>query len=271
MIKSLLALIVTAGLYARFVEPRRIVVTRPHVAVLPPGSAFNGYRIAQISDIHMGSGITREWLSSVVQQVNAQQPDLIAVTGDFITYRAHYVAEDLIVALRGLHAPDGVVGIPGNHDYKKDGAIDKVRGVMRDSGIHDLSNTFTTIERGTDRLHIAGVDDVAARRARLDLVLAALPDDDSPAILLAHEPDFADIASPTGRFALQLSGHTHGGQIRLPFLTRHILPTHGRRYPRGLGDVWGLPLYVNQGLGTVGLRMRFRCPPEITVLTLKSL
>lgn len=270
MFKSLLALTLAVGVYARFIEPRRITVTTPTISLPRLGSRFDGYRIAQISDIHMGSGTTVEWLYAVVDRVNALAPDLIAITGDFITYRAHYVAGELIAALGKLHAPDGVVGIPGNHDYKKDGAIDAVRNVMRQSSITDLSNTYITLERGSDRLHIAGVDDVSARRARLDLVLAALPDDDSPALLLAHEPDFADIASPTGRFDLQLSGHTHGGQIRLPYLTRHILPAHGRRYPRGLGDVWGLPLYVNQGLGTVGLRMRFRCPPEITLITLQS-
>lgn len=269
MKQTLLALGVAAATYAQFIEPRRLMVTHPTIEIGRLGGRFDGYRIAQISDIHMGSGMNRARLTRIVQRVNALAPDLIAVTGDFITHRVRWNPNDLTAALQHLQAPDGVVAVPGNHDYKETGAIDIVRGVMRDCGMTDLSNRFTTLQRGVDRLYIAGVDDVAARRARLDLVLHDLPDDGNPVILLAHEPDFADLAAATGRFDLQLSGHTHGGQIRVPFLTRLMMPTYGRRYPRGLGFVDGMPAYVNQGLGMVGLRMRFRCVPEITLLTLR--
>ena len=253
--------------YALRVEPAWLdVVELP----LTPGNippAFNGYRIAHFSDIHMGDGMTRERLHEVVEIINAAKPDLIAFTGDFVTYRAPFDLDDLIVPLRALTAPDGKFAVMGNHDYRAYRPL--IRRVINESGFVHLDNRVHTIQRGENRLHIAGVESLLRRRARLDLVLKQLPRDGA-AILLAHEPDFASVAAATRRFALQLSGHSHGGQIRVPVLTRFALPSFGQRYVMGLYRPGRMLLYVNRGLGMVGLPMRFNCRPEITLITLAA-
>lgn len=261
-----------AGLlyYAARHEPDHIE-TVPLDLMLPRlDPAFDGYRIVQISDIHMGRWMTRERLESVVDQVNAQNADLIVITGDFVTKRVEAYHTDLVEPLSRLHSVDGVIGIHGNHDFYTTQTAHNVAEVMQESGIIDVNNAVHTLRRGDAALHIAGVDDVVARQARLDLTLAQLPDDDSCAILLAHEPDFIDIAAATNRFDLQLSGHTHGGQVRIPYLRAMVLPRHGRYYIEGLHRIYGMWLYVNRGIGMVTLPLRFNCPPEITVLTLRA-
>ena len=254
--------------YARAVEPYRLRITEVPVLIYDLAPAFDGYRIVHFSDIHMdGRGMTRQQLAHIVATVNAQQPDLIAFTGDFATSGRTFPLEDLTVPLSALCAPDGVVATLGNHDHHRFAGL--VRYVMHSSDILDLSNAVHVIRRGNASLHIAGVDSMLWRKSRLDLVLEQLPDD-AVTILLAHEPDFADISSPTKRFALQLSGHSHGGQIRLPLLTRFALPIYGQHYSRGTKQVGEMVLHINSGVGTVGLPLRFNCPPEITVITLRS-
>jgi len=118
-------------------------------------------------------------------------------------------------------------------------------------------------------LYIAGVDDHLTKLDRLDRVLELIPGE-GIAVLLAHEPDFADFSASTGRFILQLSGHSHGGQIILPFISKFFLPAKARKYPSGLYQIKDMYLYTNRGLGTTWLNLRYRCPPEITVIVLKS-
>ena len=151
--------------------------------------------MAQISDIHMGDWMNAERLSDVVRAVNAQSPDLIAITGDFVTQDAGSHARDLIKGLSQLKARDGVVAVLGNHDYWSDPQV--VRDVLVASGVRELENSVQTLQRGAAKLHIAGVDDIWEGRDRLDLVRAALPADGA-AILLAHEPDFADESAAAG-------------------------------------------------------------------------
>jgi predicted MPP superfamily phosphohydrolase len=256
-----------AGLaYAALIEPNWFDLTDVGVGLSGLTPAFDGYRIVQFSDVHMnGSSMTRERLQTIVALINARQPDLIVFTGDFVTERAHCLEDDLVEPLSALSAPDGKLAIMGNHDYR--GHDDMIRRVMSASGFVHLNNRVHTLVRGATRLHIAGVDSVLRRRARLDQALAQLPEDGA-AILLAHEPDFAYISSATGRFGLQLSGHSHGGQIRVPVLTRYVLPHYSQRYVRGAYMVGNMLLYVNRGVGTVGLPLRFNSRPEITLFTL---
>nr|AUN37622.1 Ser/Thr protein phosphatase family protein [uncultured bacterium] len=236
------------------------------IADLPP--EFEGYRIAQFSDLHFdGVVTTAARFRELVDAINASKVDLIAFTGDFVTKGIPYRLDDLIPPLRDLHAPDGKVAIMGNHDHRLNTAL--IRRVIHESGMIDLDNTFYTIQRGDQVLHIAGVDSLLVRQARLDLVLRQLPET-GPAILLAHEPDFANVGAATKRFAVQLSGHTHGGQIRIPLLTLLLLRNLNPRFmPRALmaGDML---LYINRGIGTVGLPIRFRCPSELTLITLRA-
>jgi predicted MPP superfamily phosphohydrolase len=243
------------------VRVEAVPLTLPRLA-----PAFHGYRVAQISDLHMGDWLDRDHLAHVAGLINAQQPDLIAITGDFVTSRPAAMAADLVAVLSTLRARDGVVAVLGNHDYS---GPDVIRRVLRESGIRDLSNTAWTLERGRALLHIAGVDDVWHEHARLDLALAAVPAVGA-AILLAHEPDFADTSAATGRFDLQISGHSHGGQVVFPFVGPTRLPPFGERYPLGRYQVGSLIQYTNRGIGMVRPHVRFNCPPEITVFTLAS-
>lgn len=255
-----------ALLYAREVETRRVEVVRLTLTLPRLAPEFDGYRIVQIGDLHLDDWTRPGRLNRIVEKVNEQRPDLVAIMGDFASYSARRLDAGLLVgALRRLSAPDGTLSILGNHDYLT--GVELVRRCVREGGVMELLNEVYTLERGEARLHVAGVDDVMEGRSRLDLILGRLPEEGA-AILLAHEPDFADVAAATGRFDLQLSGHSHGGQVRLPLFTRLILPPFSQRYTSGLYEVGEMALYTNRGLGTVHLRLRFLCRPEITVLTL---
>jgi hypothetical protein len=228
---------------------------------------FNGYRIVQFSDIHMGHWITGERLEGVVQLVNDQEPDLVAITGDFVSYVIQQIREDMITALRKLNPKDASVAVLGNHDHWM--GAENVRQMLRESGVIELANDVYTLERNGASLYIAGVDDVMAFQDRLGDVLEKLPEN-GPAILLAHEPDFADISSKTGRFNLQISGHSHGGQIVLPGIGPVIRGPLFLRYPIGKYQVGDMIQYTNRGVGTHVFRLRINCPPEITVFKLSS-
>ena len=263
------ALLAVGGLiYARGVEPR-LVEVNPVTLTLPRlAPEFDGYRVVQIGDLHLDDWTKPERLTQIVQKVNGQRPDLVAITGDFASYSAEQLdARRLVGALRALRALDGCVAILGNHDYLTD--VDLVRRCIREGGVTELVNDVRTLRRGDAALHVAGIDDVMEGRSRLDLVLQKLPESGA-AILLAHEPDFADVSAATGRFDLQLSGHSHGGQIGVPLLRRLVLPPFSQRYTSGFHEVGGMLQYTNRGLGFVHLRARFLCRPEITVFTLRS-
>ena len=263
------ALIGAGGLlYAREVEPRRLEVVRPELTLPRLAAAFDGYRIVQIGDLHLDDWSRPARLNRVAEMVNAERPDLVVVTGDFASYSARRLDTGRLVGgLRRLSARDGVLAILGNHDYLTD--VKLIRRCIREAGLTELLNAFVTLGRGDSRFHVAGIDDVMEGRSRLDLVLRGLPASGA-AILLAHEPDFADVAAATGRFDLQLSGHSHGGQVRVPVLGRAVLPPFSQRYTRGLHRVGGMLVYTNRGLGTVHARLRFGCRPEITALTLRA-
>ena len=263
------AALVGAGglLYAREVEPRRLEVVRLELALPRLAAAFAGYRVVQIGDLHLDDWSRPARLDRIAEMVNDERPDLIVVTGDFASYSARRLdTGSLVGALRRLWAPDGVLAILGNHDYLTD--VKLIRRCIREAGLTELINEAVTLERGGSGLHVAGIDDVMEGRSRLDLVLQSLPASGA-AVLLAHEPDFADVAAATGRFDLQLSGHSHGGQVRVPLLGQAVLPPFSQRYTRGLHRVGGMLVYTNRGLGTVHARLRFGCRPEITALTLR--
>jgi hypothetical protein len=193
--------------------------------------------------------------------------DLIAITGDFVTDLHPRTANDLHSALSRLRARDGVYAILGNHDYWTN--VKTIRSTLERSKIIELPNRVQTIRRGTGSLHIAGVDDYWENKARLQDVVNQLPEDGAT-ILLAHEPDFAVVSAESRRFDLQLSGHTHGGQVHFPWLGPVVLPMYGRKFPSGLYRVKDMLLYTNRGLGTARPQIRFNCRPEICVITLHA-
>ena len=273
MRKLMLSLLALAGgglwHYARHIEPDALEIN-PITLTLPNLAAeFDGYRILQVSDIHRNAWMTPERLNAWMQRASLFAPDMVVFTGDFVSRRVMYAVEDFTTAFAHFNPPDGMFAVLGNHDYDVHEAAIRLREMLAAANICELRNAVHTLRRGDAVLHLAGVDDVVARQARLDAVLDVLPADGC-AILLAHEPDFADISAPYNRFDVQLSGHTHGGQIRLPGLGSPVTPKHGRRYVVGWYKVKSMQLYVNCGIGTVSPRLRFNCPPEITVFTLRS-
>lgn len=254
--------------YVREIEPDWVAVERIDLPLPRLHRAFEGYRIIQISDLHMDSWMTPDRLRDVVGRINALAPDLIAITGDFVTHQPIAPHLDgLVPELRRLAARDGVFGVLGNHDHWTDPTV--VRAALRAAGVTELRNAARAIRRGDATLHLSGVDDHWIGAADLEPLLDRLPTD-AGAILLAHEPDFAERSAPTGRFDLQLSGHSHGGQMNLPIIGAPILPPLGRKYPRGRYQIGAMIQYTNRGLGMVRPYGRFNCRPEITLLTLHA-
>jgi len=226
---------------------------------------FDGYRLVQISDIHLGTMVKEHHLNDVVNLVNDLQPDTIAITGDFVSHRIEEFALPLLSALSRLKAKDIKVAVLGNHDHWT--SAESIRWVLKRSSFVELRNQVIPLHREQKKLYLAGVDDFLVDQDRIGNVLDLIPEY-SPAVLLAHEPDFADISAATGRFGMQISGHTHGGQIRIPLVTRFLLPPRGKKYPSGQYQLNGMTLYTNRGIGTSWLMLRYRCPPEISVYNL---
>ncbi len=254
--------------YAHDIETGWIEIVSLDLTLPRLSPAFDGYKLVQFSDIHLGTGMTPKRLTQIVELVNAQKPDAIALTGDFVTHGSMEGLEPpLVEVLSGLQPKDVGVAILGNHDHWTDPFV--VRRVIRRSGLVDLSNSTYTVERDGAVLHLAGVDDYWERLDRMDEVLARLPDEGA-AVLLAHEPDYADISAATGRFDLQISGHSHGGQVIIPFIGPLVLPSYGKKYPIGRYQVGDMIQYTNRGVGTISPAVRFNCRPEITVFTLRA-
>jgi uncharacterized protein len=243
-----------------WIEVRSVSMPLPHLA-----PAFSGYRVVQLSDIHADRWMTTDRIAKIVGQVNQLKPDLVVLTGDFVTHSAEEFSPNL-AALSQLHSVDQTLAVMGNHDAWTNSTI--VQSALEAAGVQVLNNQVAALQRKSAQLFIAGVDDVWAKRDRLDQVLAALPSEGA-AILLAHEPDFAEQSAATGRFDLELSGHSHGGQVKLPFVKR-IVPPLAYNYPIGQYKVGNMIQYTNRGVGMSGLPLRFNCRPEITVFTLKS-
>lgn len=241
------------------------------IANLP--DPFHGFRIVQLSDIHLDEFTEPYFLERAVRRINDLKADLVALTGDFVTrgsitfiarkHAAHRCAE----ILSTLTAPQ-VYGVLGNHDVAVDAAL--VTHCLTQARIPVLINSNAPIERKGTRFWLCGLEDPGTSHPDLDRAVPAKPD--GPVILMAHEPDYADtvIQHPRGPLIdLMLSGHSHGGQVRLPVLGPLILPPMGQKYVEGYFRFNQMQLYVNRGLGTVGLPFRLNCPPEITVITLQ--
>jgi uncharacterized protein len=261
-----IAILFATSVYAQGVEPRWFAIKTINVTIAGLNPAFEGYKIVQLTDLHARSAVMdRHQLERVARLANQQQPDLIALTGDYITRNAHKSEEMLTNAFSQLQAKDGIVAIMGNHDRGEDST--PIERALWAGKIRLLNNAVYSIDRQNGKLNIAGVDDVWMKRADLPKTIGQLPPMGTN-ILLAHEPDFADNAAATDRFSLQLSGHSHGGQIVLPFVPR-VTPTWGKKYINGLYHLGNMQLYVSPGVGTTGPpKARFNCRPEISVIVL---
>lgn len=239
---------------------------------LPP--SFEGFRVAQISDIHLDEFTEPFFLEEVVRHLNHLAPDMVLLTGDFITrgsltfLASQHAAHRCSEILSTLHC-ERRFAVLGNHDVGVSASM--VIAALAHAKIPVLQNRHVAIEQGNSRIWLCGVEDPATSRPNLDLAIPSAPD--GPVIFMAHEPDYADAVLEHPRSSLidlMLSGHTHGGQIRLPVVGALVLPPGGKKYPEGLFHLNNMQLYVNRGIGTVGLPFRLNCPPEITLFTLNA-
>jgi predicted MPP superfamily phosphohydrolase len=254
--------------YVTRIEPYIVTVTRVTLPVrrLPP--AFEGFTIAQVSDWHFGEWMTLDHMLGIAEQVNALEPDLVAMTGDFVSVIYRDTPQAITTALNAFHAPAGVAAVLGNHDHWTDAPTIRA-AVEAADGVRLLNNRALPLQRHGQILYIAGVDDIWEAQHDLAAALHTVPID-AATILLAHEPDYADEAAATGRIGLQLSGHSHGGQVRLPLKGALILPHLGQKYDQGHYTVNDMHLYVNRGIGMIAPYVRLNCTPEITLITLTA-
>jgi predicted MPP superfamily phosphohydrolase len=265
-----------AGVDAIGLEPNHPIVNRIEVPLRRLPAAFDLYNIAQLSDFHFDPHFSEVPIRRAVQIVNNLHPDLIVLTEDFVTapfpHRvfpnskpAAKAAEPCAKILADLCAPCGVWAILGNHDVSTD--PDRVALCLRDHGVEVLINQSTFLEKQGERLWLAGACD-SPTESDIRQTIQHVPCDEA-VILLIHEPDFADLVAKYS-VDLQLSGHSHGGQVRLPLLGAPYIPKLARKYPRGLRHINSLTLYTNVGIGTMGLPIRLNCPLEISLFTLRS-
>ncbi len=250
--------------YASLVEPRAYERTETDILIheLPP--AFDGFRIAQVSDVHHSPLVPLVDVERVVALAQSAGADMIALTGDYTTARVSYV-QPCAEALGTLHAPAGVWAVLGNHDHYTDAEL-TTRALER-AHIGVLSNAHTTITRGGDALQLVGVDDWSWGKSDFARAFDGV-DTRKPTLLLSHQPIVLDMPETAG-VSLILSGHTHGGQLRLPFVGAPVRFTGEFKYLRGHYRRDATQLYVSRGTGTVGLPIRFGAPPEIAVLRLR--
>jgi predicted MPP superfamily phosphohydrolase len=261
---------VGGSIYSTLIEPLWFDVIQIPLTLSRLPKAFSGFRILQISDIHAGEQFMPAHLGEVVEKILELKPDIVLITGDFV-YSSPMMTEEILEQTENLlariSASIPVFAVMGNHDHWWD--VARVRNMLQKANVQELVNDFFTIQKENDMLHICGVDDFYVHESKLEPILSHLPDAGC-AILMAHEPDFADKSAVSGRFDLQISGHSHGGQVVVPFLGPLVLPNFGRKYPSGLHKIGQMIQYTNRGLGMVFPYVRFLCRPEITVFTLNS-
>lgn len=229
---------------------------------------FHNYKIINLTDIHIGQWVSPDYLDGIVDYVNSLNPDIITLTGDYVSYILEGYEDALLDSFKKLEAKDGKVAVLGNHDHWNDAS--KIREILKESDIIDLSNDVYTVEKNGELLNFSGIDSCTVGMDDIDKVLEKLPEE-GISILLAHEPDFAETSSKTGKFDLQISGHSHGGQLVIPLVkTTPFRFSYSIRYPVGAYKVRDMIQYTSKGLGTNSFWLRINCKPEITLFTLKT-
>ena len=262
------------GGYALLAEPRKIELTRRVIRLpgLPPQLA--GLTAVQLTDLHHGDWVPASFLRRAVEMANDVKPDLFFLTGDYATKPGRRLLRPVVEILSGLRPEIGTFAILGNHDHKCDSAL--LRRLMGDLGFHliDNSRRFMGLDRSIsdeplDGLCIAGIGDWYCAHQDYPAALGNLPAD-MPRILLSHNPDVAEddrLVNSGLRVDLIISGHTHGGQIRLPLLGTPVVPSgYGQKYASGLVTGPVCPVFISRGLGLAVLPLRWGVPPEIAVL-----
>lgn len=251
--------------YSRLIEPYNYWISANDIFIRDLPARFEGFRITQLTDIHHSRILGLGEVQRVVSLAQQTTPDMFVLTGDYSTTYRRYI-EPCAEALSALSAPEGVWAVLGNHDHYTDPEL-TTRALER-RHIAVLNNAHTTLRRGSDSLQLSGIDDWTWNATDWTRAFSGLHPT-TPTILLSHQPSVLDFAQ-TSSVALIVSGHTHGGQIKLPFLgapARRF--TNDLKYARGLFRRGETQLYVSSGTGVIGLPLRFGVRPEIAVLRLR--
>ncbi len=261
------------ALYAGEVSRHELVIERRTIRIPGLAEAFAGLRIGQISDIHFMEFTEPFFVEHAVRELNRIRPDIVLLTGDFVSMapveksRSQDYAPIVAELLGKIECPHRY-GVLGNHDWMVNGSA--VVASLAAVGIPILHNAYLPFERDGARFWIAGIMDALSWESDLNKTVPPTAGrDKEPVVLMAHEPDILPAVARLNAFDLMLSGHTHGGQVRLPFLPPLLLPPLGERFVEGHFRMGRTQLYVNRGIGAVGLPFRFNCPPELTELTLQ--
>ena len=261
----LLAVSATSA-YSRLIEPYSYWISETDIFIRNLPQRFEGFRITQLTDIHHSRILGIEEVRRVVTLAQQTNPDMFVLTGDYSTSYRRYI-EPCAEALSGLSAPEGVWAVLGNHDHYTDPELTS-RALQRHR-IAVLNNTHTTLQRGPDALQLSGIDDWTWNAVDWPRAFYGLKSN-VPTILLSHQPTVLDFEQ-TRNVSLIVSGHTHGGQVKLPLLGAPArFATNDLKYARGLFRRGDTQLYVSNGTGVIGLPVRFGVRPEITVLRLRA-
>jgi predicted MPP superfamily phosphohydrolase len=254
----------TGYIYAFEIEPHWLAYERLQIPIKSLPEEFYGFKLVCLSDFHHEPGDGIDYLQRVVQHANRLEPDIICLLGDYVFSDAQSISA-LTGVLSKLRASEGVYAVLGNHDYWTDPEL--IRESLKKAGIYNLVNQGLLVQRADQAIYLAGLDDGWSGEPDLQAALEGAPED-APVIVLMHEPDFADEVSKSGRVDLQLSGHSHGGQIKPLFVEAPIRPEFARKYTAGHYEIGQMHLYVTRGVGTIPPRARFNCRPEITEIVL---
>lgn len=246
--------------YGSMLERHRVVVEKHEVKLALGERGPARLRAVSLTDFHFDPLYETGYLEACVSKANALKPDVVLLTGDYISRTSERI-KDLAEVLGRLQAKVGLFASLGNHDFWDDPYM--VQRALQAKGIEVLMNQHTRVSCGDGQLLIAGLNSAWSGRPSWERVASGLKSHER-ALVLMHEPDFADQLAQDERAVMQFSGHTHGGQVRLPLLGALRLPSWGKNYEAGFYDVKKLKLHVNRGLGTVHYHVRFFCPPEIS-------
>ena len=261
--------------YGYRIEPTWLELNCRDVAIAGLPTSFAGFRIVQLSDFHCGRHVTPTYLAEAVDLAQAQEPDLVVLTGDFV-HRGYKYVEAVAESLGRLSAPSGIFAVLGNHDFSVRNALgirrfrhlhSAVTRALTDRGIRVLRNEAVSLEREGTTLYLIGVQDLWSRVCDLDIAFAGLSPS-IPRIVLAHNPRTVERLAGR-RCDLMLSGHTHGGQVHLPGIGRPTLGKKARRFAAGMYQYRNTHIYVNKGVG-FGFRFRYMVRPEVAVLNLRT-
>ena len=247
---------------------RSCVFREVKVELARGGTDLDGFRVALLSDLHVGFFFTEEEFAELAARVSAWSPDLICLVGDLVDQERHEL-QWLRTGLAALRAREAVVVVPGNHDYYAEPDLVVFRRVMEEAGVVPLWNRGRRFQRGSDSLWVAGLDDLTAGNPDLEAALAGLREDE-PALLLSHHPDLFSEAAYAG-VDLTLAGHTHGGQIT--WFGKALLPgNHHTRFGYWQGEhrVDGAQLLVGRGVGVCVLPLRVAAAPEVLLIELRT-